>query len=107
MICFYNYLQTKHPGLLNAASNSIVCTDDNSLLRDVFNVSALGVRAISFPSKKYKALSARCDLCLQDDQCQVAGKMKTFTVSKSTPLITSDFQSRGKYISILRIEKGF
>ena len=67
-------LQGTFPETLKPAANSVVCTRDTALLTEIFNKTASPVRPIRFPSKKCKNAQARCDQCINKQQCQLLGK---------------------------------
>jgi len=69
-----NWLQGSYPGVMKSAVNSIVCTDSNDLLLEMFNVTPSAVRPVSFPPRHCKTAAARCDLCLERDDCLLTGQ---------------------------------
>ena len=69
-----NGLQGSYPGMMKSAVNSIVCTEGNNLLVEMFNVTPSTVRPVSFPPRHCKTAAARCDLCLERDECLLTGQ---------------------------------
>jgi len=67
-------LQGSYPGVMKSAVNSIVCTHSNAHLLEMFNVTPSTVRPVSFPPRRCKTAAARCDLCLERDDCLLTGE---------------------------------
>jgi len=59
---------------MKSAVNSIVCTTSNNLLMEMFNVTPSTERQVTFPPRQCRAAAARCDLCLEQDECLLTGK---------------------------------
>jgi len=62
------------PQPLQAAANSIVCTDDATQLLKLFHQEHSSVsRPVRVPSRRCSVSQARCELCLNQTRCQTQG----------------------------------
>ena len=62
--------QGSFPEHLKTASNSIVCTESDELLREVFNLSPAPVYPVSLPfSDSCSSARSQCDACLYSQSC--------------------------------------
>jgi len=70
-------LQGSYPDAMKSAVNSIVCTESNNLLMEMFNVTPATERPVSFPPRACKTASALCDRCLERDDCLLTGQRRS------------------------------
>ncbi len=66
--------QGTFPDPLIPAANSIVCTKNTALLREIFNQSYSEEKPIPFPSKRCRPAISRCNQCLNQLRCKMIGK---------------------------------
>ncbi len=67
-------LQGTFPDPLMPAANSIVCTKNTALLRDIFNQTYAPERPINFPPRRCRNALTRCKGCLNQLRCAMIGK---------------------------------
>lgn len=62
---------SQNPALpeLNQLPNSIACTDDVSLLHEVFRIPNLKPEPKSYPSRQCDAAQKACDHCVKQTSC--------------------------------------
>ena len=72
---FVNSIQGSYPDVMKSAVNSVVCTAGNNLLMEMFNVTPSTERPVSFPPRQCKTAAARCDICLERDECLLTGEV--------------------------------
>ena len=66
--------QGTFPEPLEPAANSIVCTDNTAMLRDVFNQTYGTEHDIRFPAKKCRTAASRCQQCVRQSRCTRNGE---------------------------------
>ncbi len=66
-------LQGTFPEPLQPATNSIVCTKNTALLREIFNQTYTSEKPIKFPSRKCRPSISRCHQCLNQLRCKMIG----------------------------------
>jgi len=74
-------LQGTFPDPMRPAANSIVCTEETDMLRQLFNESHSPVRSIKFPAKKCQTAISRCEQCLTQLRCASSGIMAAHTAN--------------------------
>ncbi len=67
-------LQGTFPVPMNREQNSIVCTENTALLREIFNQNYTMEHPISFPSKRCRMAHSRCEQCLDQSRCKRQGQ---------------------------------
>ena len=63
--------QGTFPNALESMFNSIVCTENSVMLKELFNQTYTTERAIPFPPRRCKVAKSRCDQCLDQPGCKV------------------------------------
>ena len=61
--------------MLDAAANSVVCTEPTDMLSALFGVTPNSVRPMTFITDRCKNVRSRCDQCLERHQCRMSGKL--------------------------------
>jgi len=89
------YTQGTFPEALEPAANSIVCTDNTALLRDVFNQSFGDEQYIRFPARKCRTAASRCNQCVQQSRCTRNGETCT-AVTSLQDLLWGGAQNQGR-----------
>ena len=70
-------LQGTFPEKLSPAANSIVCTANTALLREIFNQTYTSERPIPFPPRRCRSAESRCEQCLRQQRCDMTGTIFT------------------------------
>ena len=74
---YENQIQGTFPQAMLPHPNSIICTELSQQLTDLFNYSFAPERPIQFPSRRCKNAQSRCEQCLGQTRCNVAGTYRT------------------------------
>ena len=68
------YTQSGRATVLEAAANSVVCTESTDMLSSLFRLSAATVRPMTFITDQCKTVRSRCDQCLEQRHCLTTGR---------------------------------
>ena len=77
---FMNF-QGTFPEPLVPAANSYVCTQNTQLLGEIFNQTYTPERGISFPPRRCRSASSRCDQCLTQTRCNTPGTVSPWYIT--------------------------
>ena len=73
---YFISFQGTFPDPLMPAANSIVCTKNTALLRDIFNQTYAPERPINFPPRRCRNALTRCKQCLNQLRCAMIGESR-------------------------------
>lgn len=61
------HLKGSYPEVLEQATNSIACTEDHNMLRQLFNIVPSEVRVVTSPPKSCRQAESNCEYCMEQE----------------------------------------